>query len=368
MDNNGDFTVTLSESEGGFMQFTDDCLSSSSASQDSYHMVTVGEDGTLQEIENDGTVYAFKKGDNIEIELVPDDGYSVKSFEIRDVNTDRVMAQKDTTDNFFQFIMPEKNIIVSAEFSDGSISSIPIVDETGSNNGDTGNQIEYQDITETGEISKAEVEEVITDVITESYIKSHLNEEYVTVGTDIKLANVLIVKNTMFDGQYVEDDDTIDSIMYSIQEGDDNIDINLKKILGQVEAYTMVYDLNEESDYFVTYANTMMKDSEYTVQDYEFAIADMSGTLVDGCIYDAETGLVYIPKNLYNDGTTENAFMYLQVQFMQVLNKRKRNSDMESSVHALSVDEDNETIELQSSTQKILAFETVVNCSGQAFL
>lgn len=124
MDNNSDFTVTLSESEGGFMQFTDDCLSSSSASQESYHMVTVGEDGTLQEIENDGTVYALKKGDNIEIELIPDDGYSVKSFEIRDVNTNRVMAQKDTTDNFFQFIMPEKNIIVSAEFSDGSISSI----------------------------------------------------------------------------------------------------------------------------------------------------------------------------------------------------------------------------------------------------
>lgn len=126
MDNNGDFTVTLSESEGGFMQFTDECLSSSSASQDSYHMVTVGEDGSLQEIENDGTVYAFKKGDNIEIELIPDEGFTVKSFEIRDVNTDRVMAQKDTTD-YFQFIMHGKNIIVSAEFSDGSLSSIPFL-------------------------------------------------------------------------------------------------------------------------------------------------------------------------------------------------------------------------------------------------
>jgi len=364
MESNGEYTVNLTETEGGFMQFTDDCLISSTASQEGYQMVQIDEKGELSEVENDGTIWAFKKGDLVEIELIPDEGYQVSSFMIKDMNTEKVLAQKDTSDNFFQFVMPAKNVVITATFSDGSISSIPIVDESGNtNNGDSENSsaIEYQDITETGEISKAEVEEVLTDVITENYIKSHLNEEYVTIGDDIKLANVLLVKNTMFDGQYVEDDDTIDSIMYSIQDGDENMEANLQKVLGQVSAYTMVYSLNDESDYYVTFANTMMKDTEYTVQDVIFAIADESGTTVDGCIYDAETGLVYIPKTLYNDGEDENIFMYLQVQFMQILNKRTRNMEMESEVHALSVDENNETIELQSSTQSILNLETVVN-------
>ncbi|MCM1259253.1 MAG: hypothetical protein NC307_15610 [Roseburia sp.] len=254
------------------MQFTDDCLIGSTASQEGYQMVQIDENGELVEIENDGTIWAFRKGDQVEIELIPDDGYQVSSFTIKDMNTEKVLAQKETSDNFFQFVMPAKNVVIAATFSDGSISSIPIVDEGKSNKED----IEYQDITETGEISKAEVEEVITDVITENYIKSHLNEEYVTVGENIQLANVLLVKNTMFDGKYVEDDDTIDSIMYSIQEGDENVEANLMKVLGQVPAYTMVYDLNSESDYYVTYANTMMKDEDYTVQDVAFTIADES--------------------------------------------------------------------------------------------
>jgi len=356
MESNGEYTVNLTETEGGFMQFTDNCLISSTASQEGYQMVQIDENGELVEVENDGTIWAFKKGDQVEIELIPDEGYQVSSFTIKDMNTEKVLAQKETSDNFFQFVMLAKNVVINATFSDGSVSSIPIVDENNSKE-----EIEYQDITETGEISKAEVEEVLTDVITENYIKSHLNEEYVTVGNDIQLANVLLVKHTMFDGKYVEDNDTIDSIMYSIQDGDENVDENLKKVLGQLPAYTMVYDLNSESDYYVTYANTMIKDADYTIQDVAFTIADESGTSVEGCIYDAETGLVYIPKTLYMDENGTNIFMKLQVQFMQVLNKRSRSIEMESEVHALSVDEDNETIELQSSTQNILTLETVVD-------
>ena len=36
-----------------------------------------------------------------------------------------------------------------------------------------------------------------------------------------------------------------------------------------------VYDFDENSDYYVTYANTMIKDEEYTVQDWAFAFNDL---------------------------------------------------------------------------------------------
>lgn len=73
------------------------------------------------------------------------------------------------------------------------------------------------------DVSKSEVEETVADIITEGYIKSNLNEKYISVGDSIKLANVLVVKNSIFDGTYTKKDDTIDSVMGSIENGDKKI-------------------------------------------------------------------------------------------------------------------------------------------------
>lgn len=37
----------------------------------------VNEEGRLDQVDNDGSIWAFTPGDGVEIELVPDDGYEV---------------------------------------------------------------------------------------------------------------------------------------------------------------------------------------------------------------------------------------------------------------------------------------------------
>ena len=290
----GSYTVTLTDTENGLIQFSEDSMNNSSASQDGYQMMHINDDGEMQQIENDGSLWAFKAGDDVEIECIPDDGYYVESLSLKDSETGKTLSQTDTVDNVFSFEMPEKNISVEAVFS--STATINIKDGEKSKSSDS---IEYHDIVEDMDISKEEVEEVVADVITESYIKSNLDEKYATVGNKISLANILVVKNSIFDGKYTKEDDTINTVMDSIENNNKDSEESLKKFISQLDSCVIVYDFNKDNDYYVAYANTMIKDKDYTVQDYAVALNDVSGTVIDSCIYDEETGLLYIPKDLY---------------------------------------------------------------------
>lgn len=355
----GNYTVTLTDTENGLIQFSEESMNNSSASQDGYQMMHINDDGEMEQIENDGSLWAFKAGDDVEIECIPDEGYYVESLTLKDSETGKTLSQADTVDNVFSFSMPEKNISVEAVFS--STATINIEDDKKSKSSD--DSIEYHDITEDMEISKDEVEEVVADVITEGYIKSNLDEKYATVGDKISLANILVVKNSIFDGAYVEEDDTIDSIMSSIDNGDKDIEKNAKKFVSQLDSCVIVYDLGKENDYYVAYANTMIKDEAYMVQDYAIAVNNNNGELVEGCIYNEETGLLYIPKDLYMGEEGKDMFLYLQIQFMQVFNKINRNDDesMTSELHTISVDEDKEQVELSSYSQEIFSLQTSIN-------
>jgi len=172
-------TVTLSDNcENGLMQFSEECMNASTAEQDSYHMMQVGEDGQMNQIENDGSIWAFNAGDKVEVELLPDEEYNVKSFTIKDSSSGDVMAHKETMDNVFSFTMPDRSLTVEATFSDSS--TVEIV-EKNADGGELSIESKYHDLTETSEITQEEVEEVIFDLATESYIKAKLNPAYMTV-------------------------------------------------------------------------------------------------------------------------------------------------------------------------------------------
>ena len=49
-DTNTVTTVTLADTENGLMQFSEECMDASTANQDGYHMVQVGEDGQMKQI------------------------------------------------------------------------------------------------------------------------------------------------------------------------------------------------------------------------------------------------------------------------------------------------------------------------------
>ena len=110
-------TVTLSDScENGMMQFSESCMEASTANQDGYHMVQVGEDGELNQVENDGSIWAFNAGDSVEVELLPNENYEVGSFSIKDVSSGNILAHRETTDNIFSFTMPAQSLSVEATF------------------------------------------------------------------------------------------------------------------------------------------------------------------------------------------------------------------------------------------------------------
>lgn len=110
-------TVTLSDScENGMMQFSESCMEASTANQDGYHMVQVGEDGELNQVENDGSIWAFNAGDSVEVELLPNENYEVGSFSVKDAVSGNVLAYRETTDNIFSFTMPEQSLSVEATF------------------------------------------------------------------------------------------------------------------------------------------------------------------------------------------------------------------------------------------------------------
>lgn len=155
--------------------------------------------------------------------------------------------------------------------------------------------------------------------------------------------------------------------MGNIETGNKDMDENAQKFIAQLESYVVVYDFNASSDYYVAYANTMIKDSAYTVQDLCVAINSTEGIVVEnGYVYDEETGLLYLPKDLYKVEGEENKeiLIYLQVQFMQVFNHKGRKNDgsipdgMTSGVNSISVDEEEEQIELSSYNQEIFAMQT----------
>ncbi len=195
------------------------------------------------------------------------------------------------------------------------------------------------------------VEEVETDAVLETYLRDHVDRAYVSSVDSMQIVNGLLVKNTLFDGTYVETNDTIDSILSAMEHGDGQFE----KYIAQLSTYVAVYDVSEESDYFVAYANTMQKDAGVRVQDAVFAVNDNSGTALSGCVYDKATGLAYLPKELFADGDTYRVF-YAQVQLMQVISGdyETLGSEVDSSV--LEGDE----ADVYQTVSNIFALETTV--------
>lgn len=68
-------------------------MNNSTASQDGYQMMQIGDDGEMEEIDNDGSLWAFNSGDDVEIECIPDEGYYVESLSLKDSETGKTLSQ-----------------------------------------------------------------------------------------------------------------------------------------------------------------------------------------------------------------------------------------------------------------------------------
>ncbi len=125
----------------------------------------------------------------------------------------------------------------------------------------------------------------------------------------MRLDQVLVVKNTLVEAEGIAENETIDSFFLREDTGD--------LFITTIPSTVALYNLDINSNYYVGLGNTMLNDSTAEVKDQIFAINNNNAEVVnDRCHYDAETGLVYISKDLFGN-TAGN----VQVQFLQAVSQ-----------------------------------------------
>lgn len=193
--------------------------------------------------------------------------------------------------------------------------------------------------------------EVVTDAIYENYIRENANPDY-TDADSMKLVNAVLVKQSLFDRKLADDSDTISSVMTGIEEGDEE---EAEKFLAQISNVVALYELSEESDYYVAWVNTMDGDTGAEVSDWIFALNDNGGNVLSDCVYEESTGIAYIPKNDCINEKGEQILMNVQVQMMQLVPY----GDPSSGV-ITSVTDEEELVHVSSSSSSVFDVETVV--------
>ena len=129
----------------------------------------------------------------------------------------------------------------------------------------------------------------------EKYILEHMDSSLVGSGDTLIPYDLLTVKQTLVSGKILDalgGSHTIDGL-WTDDDGDGLSDY-ADALLIQKSTDVYLYQVSEDADYLVGYVDTLNA-SNYRVEDYLFAENTSEGNLLSGCIYDEETGLVYVP-------------------------------------------------------------------------
>lgn len=243
----GAFSVTLDETEGGRLVFED------------------GRQGTKW----------FMPGDKVYITGVPEvEGYSMVAMTVSkspvSENDEGTSVEVDSFYNLMgSFEMPAFDVNASALFWRPYVSD------------------ENLEVAETSDDTN-----VFGDVQTaRDYIEANLDPSYVTSDGSFVFSEYMRMKYTFADTELAGGVRSMDEVY-----ANESIDA----ILYQRENEMPVFDLNPESDYYVSWVSNYHADDVWSVTDSVFTRDDVSGTVVDGCHFDEATGLVYIPKELYS--------------------------------------------------------------------
>ena len=117
----------------------------------------------------------------------------------------------------------------------------------------------------------------------------------------------LYVRYTLADGEFVREDMEIDDLFRS----EESI---VRSIMGQFDTVSRIYDPGSDSEYYVSLLDTTALSGAAVTIDVDFAKLSDLGETVEGCIFDPETGIAYIPKKLYEeDGAGDGWTLQAQV-------------------------------------------------------
>lgn len=233
-------TVTLADTENGSLSF-------------------VGRDDDTKTI----TVNA---GETVAIKASPADGYFADSLSVFD-NSDNDASAVSLKDGIGTFKVT------------GSATVSTMFYENGSNGSSILKAVKVKE----GKANKA--------IDEKTYIKENADSKYVGLGDKLEKKDVLTVTTTVVDSNILPNA-SLDNL-WADDDGDGMSD-HADALRANAVSHAILYDLNEDSDYYVGYAGSRI--SGATLADWGASENNADAKMRDGFVFDDATGLIYVPK------------------------------------------------------------------------
>ena len=112
---------------------------------------------------------------------------------------------------------------------------------------------------ESAPVEVSESEDNVLDPVTAQYIQDNIDSKYANF-SKAELANLLLVKNTLIEADKADDNETIDSLF----EREDTGEV----LITTIQTSVALYNTDDNSDYYVGYANTMNTDKTAKLKDF----------------------------------------------------------------------------------------------------
>ena len=144
----------------------------------------------------------------------------------------------------------------------------------------------------------------------QKYIYENINSEYVNKITKFDAFDMILLKSTTADKNKLNNE-SIDGLFSSDKQVEDAYLYQRTDAIG-------LYDVNKKSDYLVGKIDLLSNDDDFTLIDYVFTRSNVNGEVLDGAIFDTNTGLVYLPKSLVkylDDGLVDVGSNQLQILY-----------------------------------------------------
>ena len=261
--------------------------------------IAVTEHGLLKFADTKDLFKSYSEGDNVVVYSSPDSGYKMSNAVV--ITKSGETVSHTAYNDYIEFVMPSESVVVNANFEASDIDdAMTVTDNTSS------------DI-----YSVIAAKKVSDDYIsTKNYVTLNANSKYVNpLSGDFEVADVLTIANTIADKSLLPYEETVDSMF--IKDGGAYSDA----LISSSFSYVMVYDVDKNSDYYVALANNLRNSNSY-VSDAVFTYNNTNGEVINDCIYDAKTGLAYIPKKY----TSSDSRMQTKLQLLNVTTDSSLNS------------------------------------------
>ena len=233
-------TVTLADTENGSLSF-------------------VGRD-------DDTKTITVNVGETVAIKASPADGYFADSLSVFN-NSDNDASAVSLKDGIGTFKVT------------GSATVSTMFYENGSNGSSILKAVKVKE----GKANKA--------IDEKTYIKENADSKYVGLGDKLEKKDVLTVTTTVVDSNILPNA-SLDNLW--ADDGGDGMSDHADALRANAVSHAILYDLNEDSDYYVGYAGSRI--SGATLADWGASENNADAKMRDGFVFDDATGLIYVPK------------------------------------------------------------------------